>query len=286
MSFKKIYVEITNNCNLNCDFCTKINRQKEFLSLDKFQILLPKLKNYTNYLYFHLMGEPLLHPQINELINIASQSFKINLTTNGYLIDKIKSNPNINQINISLHSFNPRYKITLEQYLENVFISIDELLKNKTIISLRMWTQNPYQKEIIKYINKRYNCQINDNTNKDKIKIKDNLYFEYDTPFIWPNFNNNYYTETGSCQGLRTHIGILVDGTVVPCCLDYDGKLSLGNIYKTSLNEILSSPKAQKMKICFQNNKKIEELCQHCNFYDRIKKPLGSDINEKNTNTK
>jgi MoaA/NifB/PqqE/SkfB family radical SAM enzyme len=102
--FKKIYVEITNSCNLNCSFCIGHTRKKEFITIDKFKLLLDKIKNHTDYLYFHLMGEPLIHPYINDLIDIASNNFNTNITTNGYFIDRIKDNKHIRQINISLHS--------------------------------------------------------------------------------------------------------------------------------------------------------------------------------------
>ena len=123
--FKKIYLEITNNCNLNCDFCIKNNREKRFMALADFQVILEKLKPYTKYLYFHLMGEPLLHPEINKYINLAHQNFFINITTNGYLIKRIKDNHNIRQINISLHSYNSVYNIPLEKYMANIFEVID-----------------------------------------------------------------------------------------------------------------------------------------------------------------
>ena len=98
--YKKVYIEITNNCNLSCDFCPHNKRKNEFITLDNFNIILDKLENYTKYLYLHVLGEPLLHPNINEIIDVASKRYKINITTNGYLIDKIKNNKNIRQINI------------------------------------------------------------------------------------------------------------------------------------------------------------------------------------------
>jgi len=264
--FKKIYVEITNNCNLNCEFCAHNSRKKMFLSEDNFKILLSKLNGYTKYLYFHLMGEPLLHPNINKFINMASKSFNINITTNGYFINRIKDNKNIHQINVSLHSFDDKKNISIDDYLNNIFDSVDMLRDIDTIINFRMWTDNIYKDYILRKIEERYNIKIIGNT-----KIDDKFYFEYETEFIWPDLNNNYYAEEGSCQGLRTHIGILVDGSVVPCCLDYDGKLSLGNIYKDDLDEILNNQEYVAMKEGFKNNKKIMELCKHCNFYDRIK---------------
>ena len=139
--FKKIYVEITNNCNLNCDFCIGNKRDKKFIDIDTFNTLLDKLDGYTNYLYFHVMGEPLLHPKINELIDIASKRFNINITTNGYLIDRIKDNKNIRQINISLHSNDEKYNTSLDDYMNKIFDSVDELSKN-TYVEYRMWVNN------------------------------------------------------------------------------------------------------------------------------------------------
>ena len=267
--FKKIYVEITNNCNLNCSFCIGNTRRKEYLKIDRFKDLLNRLEGYTEYLYFHLMGEPLIHPQINELIDYASTKFKINITTNGYYIDRIKDNKNIRQINISLHSFDDTKIKTLDDYLNNIFDSVEELSKN-TYISYRMWTNNKYKDEIIKRVEEHYNTTVEEHT-----KIKENIYFDFDSEFIWPDLNNDYYNENGTCQGLSTHIGILVDGSVVPCCLDYNGQLVLGNIYEDSLDDILASDKALDMLESFKQNIKKEELCKHCNFYDRIRTNQG-----------
>ena len=268
--FKKIYVEITNNCNLSCLFCNEIKRKKEFITIDKFNILLNKVKGYTNYLYFHLMGEPLIHPNINELIDIASKSFNINITTNGYYIDKIKDNKNILQINISLHSYDEKYNKSLDEYLNNIFDSTNELVNNNTIINYRLWTNTKYKDLIIDKLNQYYNVNINGNTT-----IRKNIFIEFDSEFMWPDLNNNYYTEEGSCMGLRTHIGILVDGTVVPCCLDTNGVINLGNIYEEELSDILDKKNVKEIKENFKNNKKTQNLCKHCNFYDRIIKQFG-----------
>jgi len=267
--FKKIYVEITNNCNLNCSFCIGNTRRKEYIKIDRFKDLLKRLEGYTDYLYFHLMGEPLIHPQINELINYASTKFNVNITTNGYYIDRIKDNKNIRQINVSLHSYDDTKNKTLDEYLNNIFESVNELSKN-TYISYRMWTNNKYKDEIIEHIEEYYNIKIDGHTT-----IRDNIFFDFDSEFIWPDLNNDYYNENGTCQGLSTHVGILVDGSVVPCCLDYNGQLTLGNIYEDSLDDILNSDKALDMLESFKQNIKNEELCKHCNFYDRIKANQG-----------
>ena len=262
--YKKVYIEITNRCNLSCGFCIQNKRVLKNINTDEFKQILEKLKPITNYLYFHILGEPLVHPDINELINIASKDFNINITTNGYLINRIKDNQNIRQINISLHSFDNKYNISLEKYLENIFNSIDILLKNNTYVSLRLWVKTKYKDEIINIINNRYNCNINlDNSN---YKIKDHLFINESKEFIWPDLENDYYNEEGTCYGLIDHFGILVDGTIIPCCLDSKGIINLGNIYTDDLETILNQNRCHNMINGFKENKKCEELCKHCLF--------------------
>ena len=259
--FKKIYIEITNICNLNCSFCAKNSRQKEFLSLENFNILIDKIKNYTNYLYFHIMGEPTLHPNINEFIDVASKNFNINITTNGTFIDKISDNKNIRQINISLHSINDN----LKEHLHFIFENSEKLLNNNTIVNYRLWVKNNYYDEIVKIINEYYKVDVLNLKNK---KIKTNLYIDFPNEFIWPSLNNKENYE-GTCKGTIDHIGILVDGTVVPCCLDNNGIINLGNIYHENIDKILQSDKFKQINEGFKQNKRIHPLCKTCNFYQK-----------------
>lgn len=267
MRFKKIYIEITNSCNLNCDFCIKNKRKINFMSKQNFSFILDKIKPYTNYVYLHVLGEPLLHPKINDFIETAnSKGFFINLTTNGYLIKKISNPDQIRQINISMHSYNEKYNKSLDEYLNNIYKLIDN--DNKTKISLRLWVKSKYTDEILDGINIKYNKKITkyDLIKGNNIKIKDNVYLNSNSEFIWPDLNNNCYEENGKCYGLIDHIGILSDGTIVPCCLDSFGIINLGNIYENDLCEILEQERVKKMIDGFKNNKKCEELCKHCKF--------------------
>ena len=261
--YKKVYVEITNVCNLNCSFCIHNQRESIFMSKDNFKIILEKLKPYTKYLYFHVMGEPLMHPYINEFINLASQYYFVNITTNGYLIDKIKNNKNIRQLNISLHSFDSKYNKTLNEYLTDI-LEVTDILKEYTYINYRIWANNPYREDIIKIFEDYYNTTINGHT-----KLAKNTYIDFDSEFLWPDFSNNYYNEIGTCYALKDHIAILVDGTIVPCCLDSNGIINLGSIFESTIEDIINSERYQKMLNNFKNNKRCEELCKHCNFLDR-----------------
>ena len=265
--FKKVYIEITNSCNLKCDFCIQNKRDKKFMTEDSFCEILKKLKGYTNYLYFHILGEPLLHPQIRTFIRAAKEEgFFVNITTNGYLISKIRNISNLRQLNISLHSYDEKYNISLEDYLNSIFDVVDNL--ENTYVSYRLWVKNRYTDKILTILNKHYGTSIKLSDIENNVTIKDNIFINSFHEFIWPDIENDFYSKSGTCYALRDHIGILVDGTIVPCCLDSKGNINLGNIFKDSIDTILQSDRVVKMKQGFQNKEKCEELCRHCSFID------------------
>lgn len=268
--FKRIYIEITNTCNLHCAFCKGSDRPKKFMSVDDFETVLKKVEGYTEYIYLHLLGEPLLHPELSEILELAYKyGMKVNLTTNARLLEKkldiINSSKAIRQINISLHSFEKAEDIS------NLLDVIDKISLG-CYISLRLWNlgvENNNDK-VIEVINNHYKTNIlNDGKNT---KIKDNLYLDFESEFKWPDINDQKCGEVGTCYGLRTHIGILVDGTVVPCCLDTDGIMSLGNIFESNLKTILDTSKCKAIKQGFLDRKLVEPLCQRCHYISRFDK--------------
>lgn len=264
MKLSKIYVEITNRCNLNCSFCIHNKRKVRDMSFDEYKIIVDKIKEHTKEIYLHVLGEPLIHKNINEFIDYANDNgLFVNVTTNGYLINNIYNNKSIHRLNVSLHSYNG--KIDIDNYLNNIFNYID-LVRDNTFVSLRLWVSNKYSSYMLNYINKRYSLNILDIHDDMKVKITNNLIIDTNHEFIWPDLNNNYYNENGTCKGLRDHIGILSDGTIVPCCLDSLGIIKLGNIYEDSIDDIFSLKLVKDMKHGFENNKKVHELCKHCSF--------------------
>ena len=88
--------------------------------------------------------------------------------------------------------------------------------------------------------------------------------------FQWPNMNIEPLGDTGFCHGLRDHFGILVDGTVVPCCLDKEGAIALGSIQNQTLTDILESPRALSILHGFKKRKLVESLCQRCQYIERF----------------
>lgn len=272
--YKKIYIEITNNCNLKCSFCSEVKRKRRFMTPEEFENILIKIKDYTDYIYLHIKGEPLLHPNIIEFLRLADKyNLKVNLTTNGTLFSKVAKElsecNSLRKINFSLHSEN-----SLDNYCEEIFKNV-ELLKDKIII-YRLWTLKNNQldsksQEIVNKIKKYYNLPqetVDKIYTSNNIKIKSTIYVDKDNEFSWPEVTT--HKSNGYCYALKTQIGILVDGTVVPCCLDSNGVVNLGNIFKESLEEIINSEKYISLKKSFQDRKPCEKLCQSCTFKERL----------------
>lgn len=277
--FKKIYIEITNMCNLSCSFCSIDNKEKKMMTKEEFEIILKKIDDYTDYIYLHVKGEPLLHNELDDILTLCDKYKKnVNITTNGTLlyknIDVLKSHKSIHQINISLHSENNK-----EHYLDEIFVSIKQLSED-IIIVYRFWTLknlelNKKSTEIVDKITEYYNLStetVNKIKTEENIKIKDNIFISKDNMFVWPNLDNQYICDTGYCHALNSHIAILVDGTVIPCCLDSKGIINLGNIFNETLEDILNKEKTINIRENFKNRKCSEELCKHCSFKSRFDK--------------
>lgn len=276
MRFKKIYIEITNICNKNCSFCSKSTRKKVEMSSTDFEFIIRQVKNFTNYVYLHVKGEPLLHSEFEKIIKICDEyDMHVNITTNGSFLTQqqaiIANSKSVRQINISIHSLNNKKEI------ENILNSVTDIKKQKEIYFVyRYWTlkenlilkDNPILDTIIDYYNLSMEKQ-QEIEQKGNIKVDDFTFINKDKEFNWPSLDNQINNETGYCYGLKTHIAILSDGTVVPCCLDAEGIVNLGNIYETKLEEILNSERVTNIINAFKNNKKCENLCKHCSFINR-----------------
>ena len=269
--YKKIYVEIINYCNLSCPFCLKTTREKKLMSKDEFSHVLDEIKPFTDYIYLHVQGEPLLHPNIKDLLDIAyQQGFYVNITTNTTLLDKnidlLINAKAVRQINLSLQAL-----MTLkdkEKYYQNIIKLIKE---NKNIyLSLRLWGN--YAPDVIKQELKIFEDELNATINLEQTnRLKERLYVSLEDEFSWPDLNNPYNSDKGRCEAIH-QLAILSNGDVVPCCLDKDGVISLGNIFKTPLNDILKSNRYQEMVVGFKKGIVTEELCKHCTFLNRFKK--------------
>lgn len=267
----RCYLEITNICNLDCLFCPKTSRPKKRLLLQEFNELTDKLQGQVRFLYFHLMGEPLLHPLLPRFIVIAREKgFVPVLTTNGTLLSRaqevIEALPH--KVQISLHSHEGNRRSNMEEYLHDVMQFSMEAARRGTVVVLRLWNKGGYDSanEEIKTILKRH-VPTEWTERYDGWRLSENLYLEYDGIFEWPDSERDEYDEKETfCYALRNQIGVLVDGTVVPCCLDHAGDIALGNLFLQSLDDILSSQRARAIYDGFTKHRAMEPLCRKCGY--------------------
>lgn len=269
--FNRIYLEITNTCNMSCSFCIKNSRVSKQMSIQEFSSIINKVKGYTKNVYLHVLGEPTSHPNLVEFLKILEENnMNANITTNGTLLNEKILLPSLRKISISLHSIEKGSLNDNQRYLEKVFDFISTATKT-TICELRLWnigSNDLYNKEIVQPLLSKYNINIDDL--KTNIKIKDNLYIGIEKRFVWPQLSNELTNCDTYCHGLKKQLAILVDGTVVPCCLDSTGIINLGNIYTSSLEEILNTKKAINIVNGFNCRKPVEELCKRCNYATRF----------------
>lgn len=290
--FKKVYIEIGNICNMSCSFCPETKRKGEFMAIDKFSFILDQIKPYTGYVYFHVKGEPLLHPKLDQLLEISKEKgFKVNITTNGTLISKVQNKilgqSALRQINFSLHSFDgneekDKKPVSKVAYLNDIFKFIKAAQDTKLLISLRLWNleenntenlQNNRNQALLELIQEEFELpyKIEEMILPGRgIKILDRLYLNQDHEFKWPDLKEPADEGQGFCYGLRNQVAILVDGTVVPCCLDGEGVINLGNIFHTNFSEIIDSKRATQIYEGFSERKAVEELCKKCGYRQKF----------------
>lgn len=272
--FSRAYVEITNICNMRCSFCHGHSRPPRQLSREEFLHILTQLEGVTQYVYYHLMGEPLLHPQLPEFLRLAKERvFFSMLTTNGTLLNKHGQallDAGIHKVSISVHSFEGNDVFAHRQYLQQIAEFAKEATARGTIICLRLWNRGfdeGRNRETEACLRELLPGAWTENTRG--YRLQDKLFLEYGDRFAWPDQENELQDGNLTCYGMRDQFGILSDGTVVPCCLDSDGVIHLGNVFSQPLQEILSSDRAQRIAEGLRNRKAVEELCRRCPYAHR-----------------
>ncbi len=283
-----MYIEITSVCNLACSFCPPTSRKANIIKLDAFNNILDQIKDHTKYIYLHVKGEPLLHPRVDQLLDAShAKGFKVNITTNGTLIQKnrhkLLGKPALRQMNFSLHSFDGHEGSTnREQYLSTILSFAKEAAEQGVIISFRLWNlqrdnatseDKRRNQETLTILEQEFNLdyKIEEKVVPGSgIKIAERIYINQDHEFQWPSLLAPEDDGKGFCHALRSQAAILVDGTVVPCCLDGEGVINLGNINKTPFSEIVESERANNLYDGFTRREAVEEMCRKCGFRQRF----------------
>ncbi len=268
---KKIYLEINNCCNLSCSFCHGTAREPRMMSAKEFETVTDAVKGKAEFLYFHLMGEPLLHPELPSFIHSAAgKSFRPVVTTNGTLLanrsGELLQAP-LYKMNISLHSAEANPASDLEDYLKNCVDFAKPAAEKGILVVFRLWNLGGLEKnndEMISALKKSY-PQDWEKT-RSGWRLADRTFLELGEKFDWPDSGANENGGKLFCWALRDQIGILCDGSVVPCCLDADGLMTLGNIFRQDLDVILSSERARRIYDGFSTHRAVEELCRRCGY--------------------
>lgn len=250
----------------------------------EFSEILLKIKGFTTYIYLHVLGEALLHPDLSLLLDISESSgFHVNLTTNGTLLTHkgklLLTKAALRQVNISLHSIErPGSAEALHLYLDGVLAFIrDAGSPQPLLINLRLWNLHNDASGMNERILERLTSffalpePISGNNGPGQTHVlADRVFLSWDHQFVWPHAPAPDLGSHGQCRGLRDHIAVLVDGTVVPCCLDAEADIPLGNIHHQSLSEILARPRAVAMRQGFCRQQIIEPLCRRCGYKKRF----------------
>ena len=281
-NLKKAYLEITNLCNLQCSFCAGTRRTPGTLSVEQFRILAGRLRPHTEYLYLHLMGEPLLHPQLDNLLSIAAElGFRVMLTTNGTLLPQrqelLCNSPAVHRVSISIHSFEGNQGgAGLEDYLDGCisFVKAGAAAGKRCVF--RLWNLDGAETRGANQQNETILARLREafpepwKEDPRGITLAPLTHLEWGEKFEWPDLGAEESGQVRFCYGLRDQIGVLCDGTVVPCCLDHEGDLALGNLYEQSLEDILDGLRARAIYDGFSQGRAVEELCRKCGYARRF----------------
>ncbi len=273
--YSRVYVEITNICNRSCSFCPGTKRDARRMTLDEFSHICSELSGLTDYIYFHVMGEPLTHPELPEFIKYAvGMGFKSAITTNGTLLDKCGDSlitSGVYKVSLSVHSFEGNDADEQSSYLESLCKFADKASKAGVLTVFRLWNRgcDDGRNDITLDFLKNYFAD-EWTWGARGARLRDKLHLEYGDRFAWPDIEADEGDTDVFCYGLRDHFGILSDGRVIPCCLDREGEITLGNIYETPIRDILSATRAESIRAGFDRRCAVEELCRKCGYARRF----------------
>lgn len=279
--YSRLYIEITNICNMSCSFCAKNQRTNKILSIEEYTHIIKEVAPLTNYIYLHVLGEPLIHPNLKEFIQIGhDHGLKVNITTNGTLLAKnqdiLIAAAGLRKVSVSLHSIEEGSRNANNQYLKEVAIFAKAFTDVGKLCELRLWNVgagDEYNKQVVEPLFEYLGIDtleqkaVMDRINETgTITFWPGLFLGKSKRFAWPSLEAPLTNHATYCHGVGSQLGILSDGTVIPCCLDSKGDVDLGNVFEKPLQDILEDQRAANMKEGFRRRQPSEELCRRCEY--------------------
>ncbi len=275
LRFKKIYLEITNVCNLRCPFCPPGRRPPAFMGREEYLRALEQLRPYTQYLYFHVKGEPLLHPLLPEFLALAGErDFQVNLTTNGVLLarqrETLLAAPALRQLNLSLHSYQGEAHGAAADYIAAAADYARRAAALGKFTVFRIWTldrergADQTSRKLLELLGRQFPQagELAEHSGERSLALGEHIFLSFEEEFAWPSLSAPIIPGPGTCYGARRMLGVLCDGTLIPCCLDGEGECPLGNLFTEELADILARPPYGEMVRGFQERRITQELCR------------------------
>ena len=274
--YSRVYVEITNVCNRSCTFCPGTKRKKDKITVENMKYVCSAIAHLTDYVYLHVMGEPLVHDKIGDLIRAVNEyGLKCAITTNGTLLKskgKEIVDAGVYKVSISVHSFEDGSREEYLDYITSVMDFADYASSSGVLTVLRLWNRG-YDEgrniDTVAILKERFSEPWSEGERGARLRHR--LHLEYGDRFAWPDTDADIIGDDVFCYGLGDHFGVLCDGTVIPCCLDREGVINLGNIYEQNIDDILCSERAENIRDGFLHKQAREELCKKCGYARRFK---------------
>ncbi len=274
-TIRRVYIEITSRCNLQCAFCTAPERMQEEMDLSFFRRIIPQVRQITPYIYLHVQGEPLLHSQFDEIMTVCDEAeMQVQLVTNGTLLNRrdLLSHSSLRKISFSMQSIEYHRQDPVSFLKEILAFAEKASEQGRPYCEIRFWRDDqlhsPRTQACIDWLKKNY--PMISSGRKDNYELMKNVYADFHNSFVWPSMDHPEISSTGTCLGGIGQIAILCDGTVVPCCLDAEGVIRLGSLHESSLADILAGERCLRLCEGFRNHRLEESLCRRCTFRERF----------------
>ncbi|GAA7516273.1 radical SAM/SPASM domain-containing protein [Helicobacter pylori] len=276
--FKKIYIELSDICGLQCSFCPNPKNIRGVMPLELFEKVCKEAAPLTPIITLHVLGDPCKLKNLNRYLNAAKRfSLKVDLVTSGAYLHNFETllQDAIYQISISLDAgLDNHNKLNQHRYIQKILEFCHYKCEKNSEVFLNLRIQDgtlDKHQNLIKPFLESFECvSLEGLKSQSRVRLFKKSFLNIQKTFKWPNLNAqnplNQESKIPYCYGLIKQIAILSNGVVVPCCMDTQAHISLGDLNHTPLKDILKSQKAMAIKTHFLKGEALELLCKNCSY--------------------
>ncbi|MGL2624995.1 radical SAM/SPASM domain-containing protein [Helicobacter pylori] len=276
--FKKIYIELSDICGLQCGFCPNPKNIRGVMPLELFEKVCKEAAPLTPIITLHVLGDPCKLKNLNRYLNAAKRfSLKVDLVTSGVYLHNFETllQDAIYQISISLDAgLDNHNKLNQHRYIQKILEFCRYKFEKNSEVFLNLRIQDgtlEKHQNLIKPFLESFECVSLENLkSQGRVRLFKKSFLNIQKTFKWPDLNApnplNQESKIPYCYGLIKQIAILSNGVVVPCCMDTQAHINLGDLNHTPLKDVLNSQKAMAIKTHFLKGEALEPLCQNCSY--------------------